>query len=154
MAISDLAPDLTFPRLGSTAAEMEFALDAKRAAMAPHITQKWGWDKNFQREVHQQRFAEKPFLEIRTKEQRLGTVSFTIFLDHVRFGEFYLFPEFQNQGTGSRVLEHCLEQAKLRSLPIRLEYLRWSPVGSLYRRNGFVQTGESDIHYFMERSVR
>ena len=152
MIIPDLPPDLTFPRLGSSDAEIAFAMDAKRAAMGPHITQKWGWDETFQRKVHQQRFKEKPFYEIRTKQQRLGTVSFQEFVDHLRFGEFYIFPEFQNQGTGTRVLEHCLGQAQIRALPIRLEYLHWSPVGALYRRNGFVETGQSDFHYFMERS--
>lgn len=153
MSIPDLPPDFTFPRLSSTPDDEKFALDAKLAAMRPHIVKRWGWDEDFQREVHQRRFGEKPFFQILFKEQKLGTVSFEVFVDYARFGEFYLFPEFQNQGLGSKVLKHCLQQADKLSLPVRLEYLRWSPVGSLYRRNGFVETGRSEIHYFMERDV-
>ncbi len=33
------------------------------------------------------------------------------------------------------------------NLPVRLRYLKWNPVGSLYRRNGFQQVGESDVHF-------
>jgi hypothetical protein len=38
-----------------------------------------------------------------------------------------------------------------RPLPVRLEYLKWNPAGSLYLRNGFVRTHETDIHVFLER---
>ena len=34
---------------------------------------------------------------------------------------------------------------------VRLEYLKWNPAGSLYLRNGFVRTHETDIHVFLER---
>jgi hypothetical protein len=37
-------------------------------------------------------------------------------------------------------------------LPMRLRYLKWNPVGSLYRREGFRQVGETDIHFLMERA--
>ncbi|WP_161941208.1 GNAT family N-acetyltransferase [Pseudovibrio axinellae] len=73
--------------------------------------------------------------------------------DHIRFGEFYLFPHFQRQGIGSQVLTHCLIVADELKLPVKLEYLYWNPVGSLYRRCGFRETGHSEIHCLMERSV-
>ncbi len=151
MQIPDLPPDLTFPRLGAAAGDVDFAFEAKRAAMGPYIVQRWGWDEALQRDLHHQRYREKPFFEIRRGGDRLGTLSFLLFADHVRFGEFYLFPVFQRQGTGSVVLAHCLALADHLGLPVRLEHLLWNPVGSLYRRHGFVETGRSDIHCFMER---
>ncbi|EAV40986.1 acetyltransferase [Stappia aggregata IAM 12614] len=154
MDIPRLQPDLTFPRLKAISGDIDFAFKAKRAALGPHITQKWGWDEEFQRDVHMRRYQEKPFFEVKKAELRLGTVSFQAFSDHVRFGEFYLFPEFQRQGTGSRILQHCLQLADSLSLPVRLEYLIWNPVGSLYRRFGFLDVGHSDIHCFMERPPR
>jgi hypothetical protein len=36
-------------------------------------------------------------------------------------------------------------------MPIRLRYLKWNPVGSLYRRYGFTVTEETEIHFIMER---
>lgn len=153
MDIPNLQPDLKFPKLRSTASDIDFAFEAKRAAMGPHIIRKWGWDEVFQRNVHLQRYQEKPYFEIKNAENRLGTVSFQLFPDHAQFGEFYLFPEFQGQGTGSRVLHHCLQLADSFNLPVRLEHLHWNPVGSLYRRYGFVEIGNSDIHCFMERPL-
>lgn len=154
MDIPDLKPDLKFPRLSTTPRDIDFAFEAKRAAMGPHIVQRWGWDEEFQRDTHLQRYQEKPFFEIRKAEERLGTVSFQVLPDHVRFGEFYLFPAFQKKGTGSQVLKHCLLLAHKLVLPVRLEFLHWNPVGSLYRRHGFAEIGQSDIHCFMERAAR
>ena len=151
MTLPDLLPDFMFPRLPTTVEAIEFAFDAKRAAMGPHIVHRWGWDEAFQRELHQRRFAEKPYFQIRKGEQPLGTPSFQVASDHVRFGEFYLFPVHQGQGVGSNILRHCLAVTDACGLPVRLEHLHWSPVGSLYRRHGFVETGRSEIHVFMER---
>jgi len=151
MILPALLPNFTFPQLGSGQQDIDFAFEAKRAAMGPHITKRWGWDEVFQREVHESRFKEKPFFEIRRAEQKLGTVSFQVLPGYVRFGEFYLFPEHQGQGVGSAVLTHCLSVADSLRLPVRLEYLHWNPVGSLYRRHGFAETGRSDNHCFMER---
>ncbi|MGJ8528764.1 GNAT family N-acetyltransferase [Maritalea sp.] len=153
MNIPDLPPNITFPRLSSTRNDVNFAFDAKRAALGPHIVKRWGWDEDFQRGVHQHRFEEKPFFQILSNKRKLGTVSFEVRANYARFGEFYLFPEFQKQGIGSKVLKHCLRQADMRALPVKLEYLHWNPVGSLYRRHGFVETGQSKIHCFMEREV-
>jgi GNAT superfamily N-acetyltransferase len=72
-------------------------------------------------------------------------------MDHVRFGEFYLSPERQRKGLGSRVLEQCLSLADAEKTRIRLEYLKWNPVGTLYRRHGFIVTGETATHWLMER---
>ena len=71
---------------------IDFAFEAKRAALGPHIMARWPWDEAFQRDLHEQHFAEKRFFEIRRAEKRLGTVSFQVLPDHVRFGEFSLFP--------------------------------------------------------------
>lgn len=151
MDLPDLPSDLTFPRLPRTAEAVAFAFAAKRAAMGPHITRHWPWDEAFQRDLHRRRFDEKPFFQIGRGGRPLGTLSFQVAPDHVRFGEFYLFPAYQGRGFGSAILHHCLSLADQRGLPVRLEHLHWNPVGSLHRRNGFVETGRSDIHTFMER---
>ena len=49
------------------------------------------------------------------------------------------------------VLAKAIGEADRTRLPMRLEYLKWNPVGSLYERHGFLRTGENDTHYFMER---
>ena len=32
-------------------------------------------------------------------------------------------------------------------MPLRLRYLKWNPVGSLYRRHGFSIIDETEIHF-------
>lgn len=153
MDLPDLLPYLKFARLGSDPSDIAFAFEAKRAAMGPHIIKHWTWDEAFQRDLHGRHYSEKPFFEIRRAEQRLGTLSLLRQSDHVRFGEFYLFPEHQGQGTGSAILAHCLLVADNLRLSVRLEYLHWNPVGSLYRRRDFKEIGRSDTHYFMQRKA-
>ena len=151
MRLPALPPDLAFPQLGAYREDIDFAFDAKEAAMEPHIVRRWAWDEAFQRDLHQRRFGEKPFFEIRRTGQRLGTVSFHVLSEHVRFGEFYLFPSHLGRGLGSVILAHCLNVADGLRLPVKLEHLHWNPVGSLYQRHGFVEVGRSEIHCFMER---
>lgn len=151
MSLPDLPPDFTFPQLANSVGDLEFAFEAKKAAMGPHIIARWGWDEVFQRKLHEQRYNEKPFFAIQQANRRLGTVSFDLNREYARLGEFYIFPELQGKGIGTKVLRHCLGLADDRKLPVRLEHLRWNPVGSLYRRWGFVEQGTSEIHLFMER---
>jgi GNAT superfamily N-acetyltransferase len=130
----------------------DFSFEVKRAALGPYIVERWGWDEDAQRRFHRERFGEKPFFRIIHDERSVGTLSLLRESDHLRFGEFYLFPEHQRRGLGSRILQHCLSLADRLSLPVRLEYLKWNPVGSLYRRHGFTPTGETEIHWLMERA--
>jgi len=81
----------------------------------------------------------------------VGTVSLMQLADCARFGEFYLLPTYQRGGIGSAVLRHCLVRADAEGVPVRLEHLKWNPVGTLYRRHGFAVVGETEIHWLMER---
>ncbi len=66
-------------------------------------------------------------------------------------GGYYIFPEHQQKGLGTNTLLHVLRMADEAMLPVRLEYLKWNPVGSLYLRNGFRVTHETETHYHLER---
>ncbi|MCJ2111288.1 GNAT family N-acetyltransferase [Methylobacterium sp. E-025] len=145
------SPDLTFPALGNTAGDIDFAFRVKQAAPGPHVTVRWGWNETFQRAVHERCFNEKPFFAIERAGRRLGTISIESCSTHLRLGEFYLLPAFQGRGLGTAILRHCLTLADALRLPVRLEYLRWNPVGSLYRRCGCVELGRTDVHCLMER---
>ncbi|MEP3437509.1 MAG: GNAT family N-acetyltransferase [Hoeflea sp.] len=154
MIIPDLPPDLRFRKLTPTDEEFEFSFRAKKQALGPHIAQKWGWDEEFQRSVHDQRLREKPFCQIEMNGCPIGTVSLQLLPEFIRFGEFYLIDEIRGQGVGSRILAHCLQLADDTNLPVRLEYLLWNPVASLYRRTGFVEIGRTPIHFLMERKKK
>jgi GNAT superfamily N-acetyltransferase len=151
MDIPDLSPDIRFDRLSQTPEASDFAFEVKRAAMGPHIIARWGWDEAFQRNFHEKRFRDTPLSRIMHNGHAVGTVALTTLADHLRLDEFYLLPAHQRQGLGTRILMHCLAIADACGMPIRLRYLRWNPVGSLYRRHGFTVIDETEIHLIMER---
>ena len=151
MDIPDLPPDIRFARLPLTEEAVRASFEVKRAALGPIIVQRWEWDEAFQQQIHRQHFREKPFFGIARDGRQIGTVSLMPVERTLRFGEFYLYPDQQGHGLGSRILRHCLALADAGALPVRLEYLKWNPVGSLYRRHGFVVIGETDIHWQMQR---
>jgi GNAT superfamily N-acetyltransferase len=151
LLLPDLPPDVTFTLLPKCGEAFRFSFEAKRAALGPHIVQHWGWDEKLQLDAHHTRFHGKPFFSISHGLREVGTVSVIEFFDHIRFGEFYLFPNSQRNGLGTRILKHCLAVADKKGKPVRLEYLKWNPVGSLYERHGFVVVGETEIHWLLER---
>ena len=133
-------------------ADFEFAFEVKRQALGPYVQARWGWDDALQREFHRQRWDERPWSIITLAGQRVGTVSCARTPTHWQFGEFYLLPSFQNQGIGSEVLRSFLREVDTEKLAVRLEYLKNNPVGSLYKRHGFIVVTENDSHYFLVRA--
>lgn len=131
--------------------DYEFSFEAKRQALGPHIAVRWGWNEDIQDALHRKRWSERPWSIIQIEGQAIGTLSVEEKEDHIRFGEFYLLPENQGRGIGSRVLRLVLDRADTLRLPVRLEYLKWNPVASLYLRNGFEVVSKNDIHFFLTR---
>ncbi|MEC5384797.1 GNAT family N-acetyltransferase [Uliginosibacterium sp. H3] len=135
----------------ATPEDFAFAFEAKREALGPHIRARWAWNEDFQREIHGQRWQERPWFIIEIDGLPIGTLSVEEHADHMRFGEFYLLPAWQGRGIGSDLLRATLRRADELALPVRLEYLQWNPVGSLYLRHGFKQVSESATHFFLVR---
>jgi GNAT superfamily N-acetyltransferase len=138
----------------ATEADFEFAFQAKKDALGPHIRARWNWDEAFQRSVHKERWSEKPWYVVVLEEESIGTVAIHEQPDFARFGEFYLLTGFIRRGIGSLIVADFVERCDELQLPARLEYLKWSPVGSLYERHGFKVISENDIHYFMVREPK
>jgi hypothetical protein len=57
MNIPPLPPDLVFPALAHTPADLSFSFEVKRAAIGPYVERRWGWDEDYQLLVHRQHFA-------------------------------------------------------------------------------------------------
>ncbi len=133
---------------------MTFAFQAKKDAMGPHIAMRWGWNEAYQLAVHTQRWQEKPWFIVELDGEPIGTLSIHELPGYTRFGEFYLLREYRGRGLGSMILTTFLEDCDRFHREVRLEYLKWNPVGSLYRRHGFEVVSENEIHYFMVREPR
>jgi len=133
--------------------EFDFAFQAKRDAIGPHVCVRWGWDETWQLEHHRGRWESKPWQIVLLDSQRIGTVSIDIQPSHLQFGEFYILAPWRNRGLGTGVLCRALSVADDKGIETRVEYLKWNPVASLYRRHGFAVYAENDTHYFLRRAA-
>jgi ribosomal protein S18 acetylase RimI-like enzyme len=134
-------------------ADKEFCYRVKKAAMSRYVAEIWGWDEAFQQEFHARDFeALRPEVVV-YKGRDIGTIEISRHSDHIHLGEFYLLPDFQRQGLGTQLLQQVVDEAQSSLLPVRLEVLKINPVQSLYRRHGFVVTGQRDHHFLMERAA-
>ena len=131
--------------------EFDFAFEVKRDAMGPHIKARWGWDESFQRAHHARRWSERSWSIICLDERRIGTIALDWMPTHLQLGEFYILADHRGRGLGTAVLQSVLAQADIRSLETRIEFLKWNPVGELYKRHGFHVVSENDIHFFAVR---
>ena len=113
--------------------DFDFAFDTKREAIGPYVVARWGWNHPSQLAIHRTRWTVRPWLIILDDMQPIGTVSIAQADDHIRFGEFYLLPKHQRKGIGSTILRSTLLSADAQGLCVKLEYLKWNPVGSLYK---------------------
>lgn len=134
--------------------DFEFAFRAKKDALGPHVVARWGWDEEYQLAVHKQRWNEKPWYIVMLGERPIGTVSIQEQSGCARFGEFYLLGEFRSKGLGTAILTEFLAVCDRAKRSVELEYLKWNPVGLLYRRHGFEVVSENETHYFMVRKPR
>src|SRR4051812_16685278 len=84
-----LEPDISFELLPFGKEAFEFCFSVKKEALGPHICSRWPWDECYQRKIHLARMTEKPFFSISQNAVRVGTLSWLVHPDHVRFGEFF-----------------------------------------------------------------
>ena len=62
-------------------------------------------------------------------------------------GNICIIPEYQGKGIGTKILKEVLEENKNRN--IEIQYFKQNSVVKLYRRLGFVPSGETEFHYQM-----
>ena len=71
--------------------------------------------------------------------------------NYIEIGQFYLLPEYQNEGIGSYLLSSVLENSDKTGLLAKLVVLKVNPAISLYRRHGFKIVDSNEYQYLMER---
>jgi len=71
--------------------------------------------------------------------------------DEIFLVDIALLPAFRNRGIGSHRLRLMIAESRKLGCPIRLYAVQGSGAEALYRRHGFVVTGEEGVHFLMER---
>jgi ribosomal protein S18 acetylase RimI-like enzyme len=62
-----------------------------------------------------------------------------------------LMPEHRGRGIGSRLLGDLIDQCSQEKVCLRLQVLKTNPAARLYRRLGFVISGEDEMYFQMEK---
>jgi ribosomal protein S18 acetylase RimI-like enzyme len=134
-------------------ADSEFCYQVKRASLGPYVAQVWGWDEEFQRELHCRDFAGKQMDIVVYKGKEIGTLSLKIDAEYFYIAEISLLPEYQRRGIGSMLLQRTIEEANIAAVPVRLQALKVNPARRLYERFGFKINGETETHFLMRRDI-
>jgi len=131
--------------------DFEFLFELKKAAEFELIKSVFGWDEEFQRNMHENEWNEAQPRIVEISGEAVGSYLLQDIGDHFYFCRFFLLPAFHGKGIGSQILNQCLELADSEQKLVKLCYLKGSRVGSLYQRFGFQITAEDTQFVHMER---
>ena len=121
-----------------------------RAAMGPYVTELWGWEDAWQAEAFTKGFDPGSTRVIVVGEQLVGFFETHEAPEGVFLAKIELDPSFQRRGIGTSVIADVLAEARARGKPVRLQVFKINRRAlSLYRRLGFLETGETSRHVQM-----
>ncbi|KZL03480.1 MULTISPECIES: GNAT family N-acetyltransferase [unclassified Pseudovibrio] len=101
------------------------------------------------REIFLSEYAPEKTRKIQKSGKTVGFYVVLNHLDHLYLDMFYLLPEAQGLGIGSKVLQQIKDQADEQNKPIRLDALRISRANDFYQGYGFrVTHSEGSINYY------
>ncbi|MFT7684005.1 MAG: GNAT superfamily N-acetyltransferase [Moritella dasanensis] len=135
----------------ATEQDYDFAFNLKKSAEYVPIKAIFGWDDVVQQQMHAQEWVDgKPML-ICIDGLAVGSYKIEINTDHIHFCRFFLLPEYQGKGLGSKVLNQLITLGKEKQLPCKLSHLQGNRVGELYARFGFVVDSCDGQFVYMSR---
>jgi GNAT superfamily N-acetyltransferase len=134
-------------------ADFERLLALRVQVMRPHLERLGRYQPERSRARFREAFDPATMRLILVDGVFAGCVTLAIEADHMDLGQFYLMPERQGHGLGSRVLALLLAEADAQGLPVKLHVLKLSPAARLYERNGFLKTGEDEWDVYYERPI-
>ncbi len=134
--------------------DMEFSFQVKKAAEGALIACHFGWDEAGQREYHANEWRQKRPDVILLDGSPIGTIRVRIEDGCMHIGQFFILPEYQGRGLGTRLLAEALLRADAERVPARLAFLEGNRAESLYRRFGFEVTDRQGKLCYMERPPR
>jgi len=126
-----------------------------RAAMGPYVSELWGWDDAWQAEAFSKGFDPGSTRVVVVGEQPVGFFETHEDADAVVLSKIELDPAIQRRGIGTRVIADVLAEARARGKAVRLQVFKINErARSLYRRLGFLETGETPRHVQMAAPMR
>jgi ribosomal protein S18 acetylase RimI-like enzyme len=122
----------------------------------------WGWDAAqqdaflkmqfmAQHNAYDMQYTEADHSLILLDDQPIGRLLVARSSEWIHLVDIALLPAHRNRGIGAQLIKDLLDEAATAGLPVRLQVLKNNPAAELYERLGFRKTGESGMHFQMER---
>ena len=132
--------------------DSEFIFTVKKAAFREYVERVWGWDDNYQRKLHDERFAAQNVCIIQWCEVDVGFLAISHTSGMLKVDQLFILPEHQGRGIGSACMTRIVDDAGLEQKPVMLQVLKVNTRGiAFYQRLGFTIVGESTTHVQMEK---
>jgi ribosomal protein S18 acetylase RimI-like enzyme len=123
--------------------------------MGPYVTELWGWDDAWQAEAFAKGFDPGSTRVIVVGEHLVGFFETHEDGEAVDLAKIELDPACQRRGIGTRVIADMLADARARGKGVRLQVFKINRRAQLlYRRLGFLETGETTRHVQMAAPMR
>lgn len=143
----------------ATLADRDFLYQLHRNTMRPYVAATWGWNEEEQQELFRQHFdpTGRQIIQLIGPDTATATDIGTLEVEN-QSAAWYLAlieiaPEYQNQGIGTAIITHFIQQAHTQGRPLNLSVLKANtPARRLYERLGFTITTEEDIRHQMTNS--
>ncbi len=134
------------------ASDSEFTFMVKEAAFREYVEQVWDWDDNYQREIHDRRFAAQDIRIIQFHGIDVGFLAMSSTSDALKVNQLFILPEYQGRGIGSACMRHIVDDVNLEQKPVVLQVLKVNTRGiAFYKRLGFTIVDESTTHVQMKK---
>ena len=134
------------------ASDSEFVFTVKTLAFREYVERVWGWDDDYQRELHNRRFAAQNICIIQFRKTDVGFLAISRTPDTLKVNQIFILPEYQGKGIGSACMTHIIDDANLAQKSVTLQVLKVNTRGiAFYQRLGFRTVGESSTHFQMEK---
>ena len=131
--------------------DSEFLFELKKAAEYEAVKAVFGWDEALQRKLHNTEFQQQKPTIIEIEGRSVGSYLLQEKGNHLYFCRFFLLPDQQGKGLGSKILAQCTTLADKNKRLIKLCYLQGNHVGSLYRRFAFTVSHKNNEFVYMSR---
>ena len=136
----------------ATPDDYDFLYDLNRLALGEYVAQISGWDEEWEQQNFRERFDPDRRQIIRIDDEDVGAFGFYADGDHVLLDYLAIVPEYQRRRVGSKLICSVVEEARKLGKPVRVQVLKSNPATELYKRLGFVITGETERHFVMKWS--
>ena len=132
--------------------DSEFVFTVKKAAFREYVEQVWGWDDNYQQELHHNRFLSQDIQIIQFRGIDVGFLATSHTSDPLKVNQLFILPEYQGKGIGSACMTRIVDNASLEGKSVALQVLKINTRGiAFYQRLGFTIVCESPTHFQMEK---